>query len=98
MSASPLIVAVLAATLGLGELGERTDDSEMDEWKQRQIDNWQAMRLDVWQDLGMCRALEASGRDCGYDNDTPECLRAKARNKPCSFEWDDILRSLNRNR
>ena len=77
MSASPLIVAVLAAALGLGELGERPDDFEMDEWKQRQIDNWAAMRLDVWEDLGLCEELKASGRDCGYETDAPECKAGK---------------------
>jgi hypothetical protein len=44
MSASPLVVAALATVFGLGELGERPDDAEMDSWKQMQIDNWREGR------------------------------------------------------
>ncbi len=97
MSASPLIVAVLATVFGLGELGERPDDSEMDEWKQRQIDNWAAMRLDVWEDLGFCEPLKASGRDCGYDPG-PACKEERARNKPCVFSLDNMIREHDRYR
>jgi hypothetical protein len=35
--------------------------------------------------LGFCDALHASGRDCGYDDGTPECQAAQARNRPCTF-------------
>ena len=44
------------------------------------------------------RALlaQASGRDCGYEDESPGCLRAKARNKPCGFDWDYIMREIDR--
>ena len=35
--------------------------------------------------LGFCDALKATGRDCGYDDGTPECQKAQARNRPCGF-------------
>ena len=98
MSVSPLIVAVLATTFGLGELGERPDDSEMDEWKQRQIDNWEIMRLGVWEEVGLCKEADLSSRDCGYEDETPECIKAKSRNKPCEFNWDNIMRAMSRSR
>ena len=37
MSASPLVVAVLATMFGLGELGERPDDSETNGSNDRSI-------------------------------------------------------------
>jgi hypothetical protein len=40
---------------------------------------------DFWVAMGWCDALHASGRDCGYDDGTPECKKQQARNRPCEF-------------
>ncbi len=48
--------------------------------------------------LGFCDALKATGRECGYNDGTPECLKALARNRPCVFRmgWSPSLHWLRR--
>jgi hypothetical protein len=49
---------------------------------------------DFWVAMGWCDALHASGRDCGYDDGTPECQKAQARNRPCTFNMGRSVATL----
>jgi hypothetical protein len=47
--------------------------------------------------LGFCDALAATSRPCSYDDGTPECQKALARGRPCSFSIVRALRWMERN-
>jgi hypothetical protein len=47
--------------------------------------------------LGFCDALAATSRPCSYDDGTPECQKAQARGRPCSFSIVRALRWMERN-
>jgi hypothetical protein len=47
--------------------------------------------------LGFCDALKRTSRPCSYADDTPECQKAQARNRPCSFNIVRTLRWMEHN-
>lgn len=47
--------------------------------------------------LRFCDALKATGRPCGYNDGTPECEKANARNRPCYFNIGRVLKWMDRN-